>query len=127
MQEIGHGDFGQAHVQAQEFSATQTQVDRCTAGGDFQSVGGARILDAGIDRHGPHHPAQGLAAGVDIHGDVLAQDFENVAHAIDAHFIGVGTEREHALRIHELRQHGLEVGDCHTEVLQPKADQIVLL
>ena len=127
VQEIGHGDFGQAHVQAQEFGATQAQVDRCTAGGDFQSVGGARILDAGVDRHGTHDPTQSLAAGVDINGDVLTQYLEHVTHAVDAHFIGVRTEREHALRIHELRQHGLEVGDRHTQVLQSKADQAPLL
>ena len=57
VQEIGHGDFGRTHIQAQEFRATQAQVDRCATGGNLQAVGRARILDAGVDRHGTHDPA----------------------------------------------------------------------
>ena len=124
--EIGHRNFGQSDVQAHDLAAIEGQQHRRATGADLQTLAAIAVGDARIDRHRAHEAAQRLAAGVDINRDVVAQDLEHIAQPVDAHFIGMCGEREHALRVHERRQIGLEAADGNAQVLQAEADQVAL-
>ena len=137
-QEVGHRNLGQTNVKAKHFIAIQLQQHRCAAGFDQQALRQKHtiviaVLDALVVRHGTHQRLGstwqlecGAAAGVDVHRDVPAQDFEHIAQAIHTHFISMGGEREHALGLHELGQVGLERANGQVQVLQTKAHQVLL-
>ena len=113
-QEVGYGNVGQSHIQANHFIAIQVQQHGCAASFDQQTFGNdlaicILVLDALVVWHGANQGLsraryfqRGAATLVHVHRDVAADDFEHVAQTIHAQFVSVCRERKDTLSLHPL-------------------------
>ncbi len=147
---VGHGDLGQADVQAHHGQTVEVEHHRLAAGAHHMATALGGLQRDGVEHHRHHvgingqrphklhrHPGDvdlrtPEAAVVEFQRDVAAQDLEEIAKTVGTKFVGRGLERHHRLfgaleqSAPDARQHRGVDADGQIQVLQAEADQALL-